>query len=102
MLVYVLGLWAGAAGAASAQGISPNPEINVACSPASIPVEVYPGATRVGTTFCTATNPTQYTEKVRIQVTAGGLSFAAPGSVIVGAYDDAVFEVVVRGDDRMA
>ena len=102
MLVYVLGLWAGAAGAVSAQGISPNPEINVACSPASIPVEVYPGATRVGTTFCTATNPTQYTEKVRIQVTAGGLAFAAPGSVIGGAYDDAVFEVVVRGDDRMA
>ena len=56
MLVYVLGLWAGAAGTVSAQGISPNPEINVACSPASIPVEVYPGATRVGTTFCTATN----------------------------------------------
>jgi len=99
--LYVLSTWAGVAANASAQ-ISPNPTVNVACSPAAIPIEVHPGAQRVGTTYCTATNPTQYVEEVNIQVTTGGLAAASPGSVTVGAYDSTTFEVVVRGENRQA
>ena len=100
--VYALSMWAGAASNAMAQGVSPNPTVSVACSPAAIPIEVHPGAARTGTTYCTATNPTQYVEDVTITVTAGGLAVAHPGLITVGAYDSATFEVVVRGDNRMA
>ncbi len=100
--VYALSMWAGAASNVAAQGVSPNPTVSVACSPAAIPIEVHPGAARTGTTYCTATNPTQYVEDVTITVTAGGLAVAHPGLITVGAYDSATFEVVVRGDNRMA
>ena len=35
-------------------------------------------------------------------MTAGGLAVAHPGLITVGAYDSSTFEVVVRGDNRMA
>jgi hypothetical protein len=101
--VYALSMWAGAASNAVAQGgVSPNPTVSVACSPAAIPIEVHPGAQRTGTTYCTATNPTQYIEDVTITVTAGGLAVAYPGLITIGAYDSSTFEVVIRGDNRMA
>ena len=37
-----------------------------------------------------------------ITVTAGGLAYAAPGTVTVGAGQEVTFEVSVRGDQRMA
>ena len=100
--IYALSTWGGVAANAAAQGVSPTPTISISCSPAAIPIEVHPGAQRTGTTYCTATNPTQYVEDVTITVTAGGLAVAHPGIVTVGAYDSATFEVVVRGDNRMA
>ena len=99
MLVYMLALWSGAAGGVAAQ--SPNPDITVTCSPGSIPIDVYPGATRIGTTYCDAVNPTAYAEKVNIQVTSAGLAYAAPGSITVPPQDSITFEVTIRGEDRM-
>ena len=81
--------------------VSPNPDVDIQCTPSSVPIEVYPGATRTGVTYCTATNPTGYAEVVRITVTSGGLAYAAPGSVTVPAGQSIDFEVTVRGDMRM-
>ena len=78
-----------------------NPDIDIQCSPGNIPIEVYPGSTRIGTTYCTATNPSTYTEKVSLTYTSGGLAFSGPGSVVVGPTDSVTFEVTVRGDLRM-
>ena len=39
---------------------------------------------------------------VLVQITAAGLTYAAPGSITVAAGDTTTFEVVVRGEDQMA
>ena len=101
LTIYALSMWVGAAYTVNAQA-SPNPDIGIVCSPANFPIEVYPGATRTGTTYCTLNNPTAYSENVAITVTAGGLAYAAPGTVTVGAGQEVTFEVSVRGDQRMA
>jgi hypothetical protein len=101
LLIYGFSMWAGAAGNVAAQA-SPNPDIGIVCSPANFPIEVFPGAARTGTTYCTLNNPTAYSENVAITVTAGGLAYAAPGTVTVGAGQEVTFEVSVRGDQRMA
>jgi hypothetical protein len=101
LTIYALSMWVGAAHTVDAQA-SPNPDIGIVCSPANFPIEVYPGATRTGTTYCTLNNPTAYSENVAITVTAGGLAYAAPGTVTVGAGQEVTFEVSVRGDQRMA
>jgi hypothetical protein len=99
LLIYCVGMWAMATPAAAQ--FSPNPDIDIQCSPSAVPMDVYPGASRTGTTFCTATNPTAYAEVVRITVTAGGLTYAAPGSITVPGGQDVTFEITVRGDQRM-
>jgi len=101
--LFLLGIYALSvlAMAAPAAAQSPNPDIDIQCSPSNIPIDVYPGSTRVGITYCTATNPTGYSETVRITITSGGLAFAGPGSVTVGATSSITFEVTVRGDLRM-
>ena len=77
------------------------PPLTMQCSPA-IPIEVHSSSSpRTGTTYCTATNPTQYVEDVTITVTADGLAVAHPGLITVGAYDSTTFEVVVRGESGM-
>jgi hypothetical protein len=96
--IYVLSTWAGTVDNAEAQV---NPDINILCSPSAIPIDVGPGETRIGTTYCDATNPTLYVEKVNIQVTSAGLTYSAPGSITVGAGDTTTFEIVVRGEDMM-
>ena len=100
-VVYFFSVMAGAQ-LAQAQGASPNPDIGIICSPSDIPIDVAPGDPRTGTTYCTLTNPTAYSEVVNIQVTAGGLAIAAPGSATVGPGDEQTFEVTLRGDQRMA
>lgn len=97
--IYVLSTWAGTVDNAEAQV---NPDINILCSPSAIEIDVAPGDTRIGTTYCDATNPTLYVEKVNIQVTSAGLTYSAPGSITVAAGDTTTFEVVVRGEDQMA
>jgi hypothetical protein len=97
--IYVLSTWAGTVDNAEAQI---NPDISLTCSPTAIEIDVAPGDTRIGTTYCDAQNPTLYVEKVNIQITAAGLTYAAPGSITVAAGDTTTFEVVVRGEDQMA
>ena len=99
MTIYVLSSWAGTVGNAEAQM---NPDISILCTPTAIEIDVAPGDTRLGVTYCTATNPTVYVEKVNIQVTSAGLAYSAPGSITVGSNADTIFEIVVRGDDQMA
>jgi len=100
MIVYMVAMGSGFVGSVEAQ--SPNPDITVTCIPGSIPIDVYPGATRLGATYCEAVNPTAYAEKVNIQITSAGLAYAAPGSITVPPQDSITFEVTIRGDDRMA
>ena len=96
--IYVLRTWAGTVANAEAQV---NPDISLTCSPTAIEIDVAPGDTRIGTTYCDASNPTLYVEKVNIQITAAGLTYSAPGSITVAAGDTTTFEVVVRGEDQM-
>lgn len=96
--IYVLSTWAGTVDNAQAQV---NPDISLTCSPTAIEIDVAPGDTRIGTTYCDASNPTLYVEKVNIQITAAGLTYSAPGSITVAAGDTTTFEVVVRGEDQM-
>ena len=96
--IYVLSTWAGTVDNAEAQV---NPDISLTCSPTAIEIDVAPGDTRIGTTYCDASNPTLYVEKVNIQITAAGLTYSAPGSITVAAGDTTTFEVVVRGEDQM-
>ena len=96
--IYVLSTWAGTVDKAEAQI---NPDISLTCSPTAIEIDVAPGDTRIGTTYCDAQNPTLYVEKVNIQITAAGLTYSAPGSITVAAGDTTTFEVVVRGEDQM-
>ncbi|MDP6906538.1 MAG: choice-of-anchor T family protein [Candidatus Thalassarchaeaceae archaeon] len=98
MTIYVLSTWAGTVDNAEAQV---NPDINILCSPTAVEIDVAPGDTRIGTTYCDASNPTLYVEKVNIQITSAGLTYSAPGSITVASQDTATFEVVVRGDDQM-
>lgn len=97
--IYAISMFSVAAPVAAQ---SPNPDIDIQCSPGNIPIDVYPGSTRVGTTYCTATNPTSYSEVVRLTYSTGGLAYAGPGSVTVPPNDAITFEVTVRGDLRMA
>ena len=96
--IYVLSTWSGTVDNAEAQI---NPDISLTCSPTAIEIDVAPGDTRIGTTYCDAQNPTLYVEKVNIQITAAGLTYSAPGSITVAAGDTTTFEVVVRGEDQM-
>ena len=96
--IYVLSTWAGTVDHAEAQV---NPDISLTCSPTAIEIDVAPGDTRIGTTYCDASNPTLYVEIVNIQITAAGLTYSAPGSITVAAGDTTTFEVVVRGEDQM-
>ena len=98
IVIYVLSTWAGTVDNAEAQI---NPDISLTCSPTAIEIDVAPGDTRIGTTYCDAQNPTLYVEKVNIQITAAGLTYSAPGSITVAAGDTTTFEVVVRGEDQM-
>ena len=96
--IYVLSTWAGTVDNAEAQI---NPDISLTCSPTAIEIDVAPGDTRIGTTYCDAQNPTLYVEKVNIQITAAGLTYSAPGSITVAAGDTTTFDVVARGEDQM-
>ena len=98
LAMYVLGMMAVAVPAA-AQG-SPNPNIDLQCTPSSIVLDVAPGSPRLGATGCTATNPTNYAEDVQITVQSDGLGYAAPGSLTVPPLGTIDFDVTVRGDLR--
>jgi len=82
------------------------PDVNLTCSSGSgsgtIDVEVYPGATLTGTSYCIASNPNSYQEKIEIEVQADGLVVAHPGSLTLAANAEVEFIVTVRADEGMS
>ena len=81
---------------------SPIAAISLICNPVSIDIDVKPESTYAGFTTCTATNPTQYLEKISIIVTSSGnLATAAPGDMYVGASDSVDFQISVMATPYM-
>ena len=78
------------------------PDVNLQCSPTSVGVDVYPGASLTGSTTCTVSNPNSYQEKIEIEVTADGLATTAPSSITLGPNEEQDFEVMVRANQNMA
>ena len=82
--------------------LSPIAAISLICNPVSIGIDVKPGSTYAGFTTCTATNPTQYLEKISIIVTSSGnLATASPGDMYVGASDSVDFQISVMATPYM-
>ena len=77
----------------------PTAAISVTCAPININVEVKPGSTYSGFTTCTASNPTQYQEKISIIVTSDNLATAAPGDMYIGGGQDAVSYTHLRAHE---
>lgn len=77
----------------------PTAAISITCSPAAIDVPVYPNANATGTTTCTASNPTQYEEKVAISGTADGFQVESINELIIPANSESDFEVTVLAPD---
>tara|TARA_B110000014_G_C20068936_1_gene557299 strand:- start:358 stop:1353 length:996 start_codon:yes stop_codon:yes gene_type:complete len=78
------------------------PDVTLQCSPVAIEIDVYPGASRMGTTTCTVENPSIHYEDIGIQYTSSGLAISGPGSVSLAPGTSEEFEVTVRGELRMA
>jgi len=74
------------------------PEIELQCSPSSVLIDVHPGATGTGMTFCTLTNNSVHLLEVDIFVESGNLVAAAPGSVTVQGGTSVDFEVSIRAE----
>ena len=81
------------------------PDVNLTCSSAdgsgSVEIDVYPGASLIGTATCIASNPNSYQEKIEIQVQADGLAVAHPGSITLGPNAEEEFIVTIRADEQM-
>ena len=88
--------------AAPAAAQIPTAAISVTCAPININVEVKPGSTYSGFTTCTASNPTNYQEKISIIVTSDNLATAAPGDMYIGGGQDVDFQISVRATPYMA
>jgi len=74
------------------------PDIELQCTPSAIPIDVHPGATGTGMTFCTLTNNSVHLLEVDIIVESGILVAAAPGSVTVQGGTSVDFEVLLRAE----
>ena len=74
------------------------PEIELQCSPSNVLIDVHPGATGTGMTFCTLTNNSVHLLEVDIFVESGILVAAAPGSVTVQGGTSVDFEVSLRAE----
>ena len=99
LVMLLLSLASGMQSASAQAGIAPAVELS--CSPTSIPIDVYPGATRVGYTTCTVSNPTVHYEEIGIYYTAGALIASGPGSVNLGPGLEEEFRVEIRAEAEM-
>ena len=59
------------------------PDIELQCNPSSVLIDVHPGATGTGMTFCTLTNNSVHLLEVDISVESGNLVAAAPGLSLI-------------------
>ncbi|MAH26853.1 MAG: hypothetical protein CMI19_07880 [Opitutae bacterium] len=74
------------------------PDIELQCNPSSVLIDVYPGATGTGMTFCTLTNNSVHLLEVDIFVESGILLATSPGSITVQGGTSVDFEVSMRAD----
>ena len=74
------------------------PDIELQCTPSNILIDVHPGATGTGMTFCTLTNNSVHMLEVDIIVNSGALINTAPGSVTVSGGSSVDFEVMVKAE----
>ncbi len=74
------------------------PDIELQCSPSGVLIDVHPGATGTGMTFCTLTNNSVHLLEVDIFVESGILLAAAPGSVTVQGGTSVDFEVSIKAE----
>ena len=102
LLIFVMLLLSMASGMQSTSAQSITPAVELTCSPASIPIDVYPGATRIGYTTCTVSNPSVHYEEINIIYQAGPLVISGIGSVSLGPGLEEEFQVHVRADAEMA
>tara|TARA_B110000196_G_C21031109_1_gene607631 strand:- start:36 stop:947 length:912 start_codon:yes stop_codon:yes gene_type:complete len=91
-----------ASGMQSTSAQTVTPAVELSCSPASIPIDVYPGATRIGYTTCTVSNPSVHYEEIGINYQAGALAVSGIGSVSLGPGLEEEFQVQVHADVQMA
>ena len=73
------------------------PSVVITCDDPG-PVEVWPGATRTTTVYCTLENPSIHSESVEIGAESEdeGFLFVAPQSVTIGAGQEIDIQVVIR------
>ena len=102
LLIFVMLLLSMAGGVQSTSAQTVTPAVELSCSPASIPIDVYPGATRIGYTTCTVSNPSVHYEEIGIYYQAGALAVSGIGSVSLGPGLEEEFQVQVRADAQMA
>ena len=102
MLIFVMLLLSMAGGMQSTSAQTVTPAVELSCSPASIPIDVYPGATRIGYTTCTVSNPSVHYEEIGINYQAGALAVSGIGSVSLGPGLEEEFQVQVHADVQMA
>ena len=74
------------------------PDIELQCNHSSVLIDVHPGATGTGMTFCTLTNNSVHLLEVDIFVESGILLATAPGSITVQGGTSVDFEVSMRAD----
>ena len=79
-------------------GSIPTAAISITCSPININIPVYPGANSVGSTICTATNPTEYEQIVQLNATTNDpfyLTVDLVENIVIGGNEDIDFTVNV-------
>jgi len=101
LLIFVMLLISMAGGMQSASAQSISPAVELTCSPGAISIDVYPGATRIGYTTCTVSNPSVHYEEININYQAGPLVISGIGSVSLGPGSEEEFQVHVRADAEM-
>ncbi len=101
LLIFVMLLLSMAGGVQSTSAQTVTPAVELSCSPASISIDVYPGATRIGYTTCTVSNPSVHYEEINIIYQAGPLVISGIGSVSLGPGLEEEFQVHVRADAEM-
>lgn len=93
--VYFISTWTGVA-MVQAQT---SPEISLDCQQPNA-IDVFPGATRTSIVYCTLSNPTAFSETVKLTYSGGVLGVAGPGSKSVSGQGSASFEVALRAELR--
>jgi len=69
------------------------PGVELECESGNLEIDVSPSGSRMTTVSCTATNTGALPEEVDLAVSAGSLSYAAPGKITIPPSDSVEFDV---------